>query len=40
MGSVIPPGLVVEDCVIPTKANAAMGTQLLSLLKGIEPFPL
>lgn len=40
MGRVIPPGLVAEDCVIPAKANAAMGTQLLSLLKGIEPFPL
>lgn len=37
MGSVIPPGLVAEDCVIPAKANAAMGTWFPYLLKGIEP---
>jgi len=37
MGSVIPPGLFAEDCVIPAKANAAIGTQFLYLLKGIEP---
>lgn len=37
MGRVIPPGLVAEDCVIPTKANAAMGTWFPYLLKGIEP---
>lgn len=37
MGRVIPPGLVAEDCVIPAKANAAMGTQFPFLLKGIEP---
>lgn len=29
MGSVIPPGLFAEDCVIPAKANAAIGTQFL-----------
>lgn len=37
MGRVIPPGLVAEDCVIPAKANAAMGTWFPYLLKGIEP---
>lgn len=37
MGRVIPPGLVAEDCVIPAKANAAMGTRFPYLLKGIEP---
>ena len=37
MGRVIPPGLVAEDCVIPAKANAAMGTRFSFLLKGIEP---
>lgn len=37
MGSVIPPGLVAEDCVIPAKANAAMETRFPFLLKGIEP---
>lgn len=37
MGRVIPPGLVAEDCVIPAKANAAMGTRFPFLLKGIEP---
>ena len=37
MGSVIPPGLFAEDCVIPAKANAAMGTRFPFLLKGIEP---
>ena len=37
MGSVIPPGLFAEDCVIPAKVNAAMGTRFPFLLKGIEP---
>lgn len=37
MGRIIPPGLVAEDCVIPAKANAAMGTRFPYLLKGIEP---
>lgn len=36
MGRVIPPGLVAEDCVIPTKANAAMGTQLLSRFEAVR----
>ena len=40
MGRVIPPGLVAEDCVIPAKAIAAMGTWFPYSLKGIEPFPL
>ena len=36
MGRVIPPGLVAEDCVIPAKANAAMGTQLLSRFEAVR----
>lgn len=36
MGRVIPPGLFAEDCVIPVKANSAMGTQLLSRFEAVR----